>query len=390
MDGLLGIEKFEGFGFDPYLPYDSAPLQRIEGSSVQELRDAVRSRAPRMPGVYGMLDAAGRLIYVGKSKLLRSRLLSYFLPNSEDEKAGRIVQSTVEIVWETLPSDFASLLREQYLIRTFRPRFNVQGVPNRQKSLFLCLGRSPAAMFYVGNDLDPKAVAWEGPLLGANRVRRAADVLNRYFQLRDCSNQTSIQFGGQLPLFDLEIRSGCVRHEMQTCLGPCAGGCSQKQYDSAVQSAIAYLKGSPSVVALELKRKMELAATRQHFEQAARFRDDYQILEWLSKRLEEHGRIRTECTGIFPVSGDDGRSIWYCIRRGVVEQAIRGPKTARERPRAFREANDWLESGNRVGSRFVRREENLAIVASWFRKNPEARQSLFNPHERSSALSKVA
>ncbi len=69
------------------------------------------------------------------------------MPNHEDEKAGRIIQTAHTIVWETQPSEFAALLREQQLIRTFKPRFNVVGIPNRQKSLFLCLGKSPARPF---------------------------------------------------------------------------------------------------------------------------------------------------------------------------------------------------------------------------------------------------
>src|SRR5690606_25603617 len=118
------------------------------GSSAA-LRADVRRYVPRVPGVYGMLDTLGRLIYVGKSKCLRNRLLSYFLPNNEEDKAGRIVQSTCAIVWEYQPSDFAALLREQNLIRVFQPRYNVQGIPRRQQPIYVCLGHAPAEQFYT-------------------------------------------------------------------------------------------------------------------------------------------------------------------------------------------------------------------------------------------------
>ncbi len=227
---VFGHETFVNFGADFLLPHPQQELARIESSNQAELRDLVRKYAPKSPGCYGMIDAVGRLSYVGKSKFLRSRLLSYFMPNHEDEKAGRIIQTAHRIVWETQPSEFAALLREQQLIRTFKPRFNVVGIPNRQKSLFLCLGKSPAATFYVANEADSQAIAWEGPLVGAGRVRRAAEILNRGFKLRDCSNQTTMMFLDQRQLFDLEARAVCVRHEMKTCLGPCAFGCSKREY----------------------------------------------------------------------------------------------------------------------------------------------------------------
>ena len=119
-------DTFVDFGDDPLMPYGLGDLARISAARTEELKMLVSQYAPKMPGVYGMLDATGKLIYVGKSKLLRNRLLSYFMPNNSDEKAGRIVQNAETIVWEKQPSDFAALLREQMLIRRFQPRMNVE------------------------------------------------------------------------------------------------------------------------------------------------------------------------------------------------------------------------------------------------------------------------
>jgi excinuclease ABC subunit C len=376
-----GHEIFEDFGADYLLPFPAKVLARVESSKQAELRDLVRNYAPKSPGCYGMIDAVGRLIYVGKSKYLRSRLLSYFMPNHEDEKAGRIIQATHCVVWETQPSEFAALLREQQLIRMFKPRFNVVGIPNRQKSLFLCLGRSTAAMFYVANEADSQAIAWEGPLMGAGRVRRAAEILNRGFKLRDCSNQTTMLFLDQRQLFDLEARAVCVRHEMQTCLGPCAYGCSRRDYQNQVDAARGFLKGDSTGLVDELEKRMQLAAERLHYEQAARFREDHLVMKWLVKRLEDHARVRNRLTCIYPVKGIDGRDVWYFIRRGVVEHAIRAPKTKRGEPKAAQEVQRWLDSDNSIGTRYQRREETLAIVAGWFRKNPDEQKELLLPKE---------
>lgn len=376
MDALLQQECFVEFGYDSLMAWEPAPIQRVEGDSTELLRNAVRKQVPRLPGVYGMIDAIGRLIYVGKSKALRGRLLSYFMPTNEDEKSGRIVQAAVAIVYETQPSEFAALLREQFLIRKFQPRFNVQGIPNRQKPVFLCLGKSPAEMFYVANQPDPKCRAWDGPLFGSGRVRRAADVLNRFFRLRDCSSQTKFVFSDQLPLFDLEVRPGCLRHEIGNCLGPCIQGCSRSSYERHVDQARDFLRGKTAGVLERLEHVMTLASQRLHFEQAMRWREDLRVLTWLTRRLEEHERARHELTCVYPIESDDGRSHWYLIRRGVVEHAIRAPKSARDRKRAEREVTQWLSQDNHLGVQYQRREETLAIVSGWFRKFPDQRKIL--------------
>ena len=381
MDALLQHEVFKDFGDDRLMPYERSKTVRISHRSSEGLRDLVRRNVPREPGVYGMVDAIGRLIYVGKSKALRNRLLSYFMPTNEDEKAGRIIQSAEEIVWETNPSEFAALLREQHLIRAFRPRFNVQGIPNRQKSVFLCLGKSPVETFYVARDVDPKALAWEGPFVGSNRVHRAAEVLNRFFQLRDCSNQTKFQFSDQRSLFELEIRAACMRHEMATCLGPCAMACSRVAYQRQVDRAKRFLKGESQNVAEHLESQMQIAAERLHFEQAILYREDSRIIRWLSNRLTDHARAREQLTCIYPVTGQDGRDIWYLIRRGVIEHAVLSRNAGRVSRATIDEVQKWANCDNTLGVHFQRREETLAIVSGWFRKNPAEQKAIRLLHE---------
>jgi len=369
-------EVFTDFGADRLMPHSQSELCFVEHSRTEGLRDEVRRSTPKVPGVYGMIDAVGKLIYVGKSKALRNRLLSYFMPTQEGEKSGRIVQSAVRIVWETQPSEFAALLREQHLIRSFRPRFNVQGIPQRQRSVFLCLGRKPAETFYVSREVDPKAVAWEGPLMGANRVSRVADVLNRFFRLRDCSSKTTFYFSGQLQLFDLEIRPGCVRHEIGSCIGPCVQGCSRNSYQKQVDLATDFLLGRDESISDEIQRLMQMAAARLHFEQAGRYRDDLRIVKWMVNRLQDHARARDQLTCIYPVQGCDQRPIWYLIRRGVAEHAVEAPKTTKIPKSLEKQIRHWYESGNTVGADYVRCEENLAIVSGWFRKYSAEQQQL--------------
>lgn len=420
-EGIFDEEIFEDFGPDCYLPFPRHQVQRFDASIPQrrrptrivstrwpsisapiiidtlpsspepdevdnendlviaELRTGVKKNVPRVPGVYGMLDLRGRLIYVGKSKSLRGRLLSYFLPHNEEEKAGRIVQSTQSIVWEPQPSEFAALLREQYLIRHFQPRFNVQGMPKRQRPVFLCLGKPPAEMLYVSHLPDSRALACQGPLMGSGRVRRAVEVLNRIFGLRDCSNQTTFSFTDQLSLFDLSPRPGCLRLELQTCLGPCAGACNRAGYEKHVHQARAFLQGENDLPLRVLEQQMKLAAERQHFEQAVRLRDDLKHVQWLARKLEHFAEARQKFSFVYPVKGIDGRDCWYIVRHGELCAVLSAPRTKTELKKATRIVHDWLSEKPQVGKSIPSRPETVALISGWFRSNRTELKQVFAP-----------
>ena len=92
---------------------------------VARMRGVVRDGAEDRPGIYRMLSADGEVVYVGKSKRVRTRLLSYFRCAYPEDKGARILREATSIDWEYTPSEFAALLRELRLIKTFRPRLNV-------------------------------------------------------------------------------------------------------------------------------------------------------------------------------------------------------------------------------------------------------------------------
>ncbi len=99
-------------------------------------------------------------------------------------------------------------------------------------------------------------------------------------------------FLDQRQLFDLEARAVCVRHEMKTCLGPCAFGLFKTRVSTTSEAARAFLKGQSTKLVDELEARMRLAAERFHFEQAIRFREDHRVMSWLVKRLADHAQAR--------------------------------------------------------------------------------------------------
>ena len=388
MDAIISESRFTDFGIDLLNPYPCGGLRCVEASNSNNLREQVRKFLPREPGVYGMIDCLGRLIYVGKSKALRNRLLSYFLPGNEEDKSGRIVQTTTAIVWETLPNEFAALLREQSLIRQFQPRFNVQGIPRRQQSIYVCLGRGPAEQLYVSRRAESTASYMLGPLVGASRANRAVEVLNRVYGLRDCSSKQPCSFTDQLQLFDIDLRPGCLRLEIGTCLGPCIAACSRQEYGAQVQRAHDFLAGQ-EVSALHLLQDcMKLAAQRRHFERALQIQQDLQAVQWLSYRAADVALARDKYSFVYPVdaastksgtSGPSNRCVWYLIRNGMVDGALAAPQTKSQRESIGRMVRQWWSQPDLVGSQFASRPETLALVASWFRKHRKELRNIFQP-----------
>src|SRR5688572_11815409 len=108
------------------------------------MRSTVRDGAADRPGIYRMLSAEGEVLYVGKSKRVRSRLLSYFRCAYPEDKGARILRSAETIEWEYTPSEFAALLQELRLIKRFRPRYNVAMKRDGRNYSFIKLTKGPA------------------------------------------------------------------------------------------------------------------------------------------------------------------------------------------------------------------------------------------------------
>ncbi len=383
--GLFDADPFCGFGPSRFRPPDETPVgHRVRGRCEGRLCHGMRKAAPRLPGVYGMLDRRGRVIYVGKAKSLRARLLSYFRANSRDPKAGKILRHTRTLVWEQTNDEFAALLRELELIRRFRPRFNVlgqprpsgKGQPGPRRYLYLCLGKAPAPYAYLTRDPTGKEVARYGPLLGQGRAADAVRRLNDWFKLRDCPSTVRMAFADQPELFPDDRAPQCLRFDIGNCLGPCAGLCDRKGYTASVRAAKAFLDGRDRGVLKELTRRMTAAASELKFEQAIAARDRLALLTWLDERLTFLRTARAGGSFVYPLTGPEGGTVWYLIHRGEVQAALRAPRDAA----GFAAAGEAIARvfGERGGGAEVTFQtvDSVLLVHAWFRKYADERAKL--------------
>lgn len=337
------------------------------------MRTTVRDGAADRPGIYRMLSSEGEVLYVGKSKRVRSRLLSYFRCAYPEDKGARILRSAESIEWEYTPSEFAALLQELKLIKRFRPRYNVAMMRDARHYSFIKLTTGAAPKLIVVRGPTGEDVAtYYGPFVGAQRLGEAVRELNDVTMLRDCRTDLKMFFSDQRELFQLSRTPGCIRHEIAKCLGPCVGGCTAAEYDERVGLARAFLDGSDDGPLDVLRVKMERLSAEMEFERAAHYRDKLQRLEDLRAQF---GRLRFAVENLsfmYTVPGHEGEDRVYLIRRGVVKAELGKPRTSKDRRGMKQLVEDIFSQAGKPNAQVPTHEiDELLLLSSWFRRFPQ-------------------
>jgi excinuclease ABC subunit C len=359
------------FGPSRYLPGAEPPLHRIDGSRSRTLRGLVRRDAPRRPGVYGMLNEDGEIIYVGKAKSLRNRLLSYFRCRSRDPKAGHIIARSRSLIWEFVPNEFTALLRELELIRRWRPRFNWQGQPDRDRYSYLCVGRPPAACLFIARQPPKNTLAVFGPIRPLRRYHEAVRFLNQRFRLRDCPSRQPMHFADAPGLFDESLRPGCLRLDLGTCLAPCAGQCTSEEYGDAVGRALAFLQGNDQALFAEMEAEMAKASDSLAFEQAASLRDQLENLRRMLRFLQRLREAQERPAFVYESASMKDNFVWQVIHSGRIMMTVQRPETANERRRVERAIRETIAQRGPAPVIVPAELDELLLIAAWFRKHPE-------------------
>lgn len=324
------------------------------------------------------------MLYVGKSKRVRTRLLSYFRAKAS-EKAWRIVQETKAVDWEYVPSEFASLLRELELIKRYRPPFNV-----RQKRdgiyVFLKMTDGPAPRLHVVRRVTDKPGTYFGPFRGGQRIVDAVRELNGVLMLRDCRTSIPILFADQQDLFGVDRAPACARHELRRCLAPCAAKCTESEYGRNVARAMRFLEGEATEPLEELDRRMRDAAARMQFEHAAAIRNRILRLEALRAEFQALHQTLDSLSFLYCVPGahDDHRV--YAIRSGSIRGVYPAPKTAAQKRRLLKcAAAHYALPEPPSETTAPRRIEEILLVAHWFRTRADESERTY-PQSRWSEL----
>jgi excinuclease ABC subunit C len=372
------VEEFRGFGRSEFWPFRGRLKSLSVGEDLVEVRRSLRESCPARSGVYGMIDSGGRLIYVGMSIALRKRLVTYFQGGAAIRKECRIAGDTDRLVWEVVGHELASQLRELELIRRHQPRFNVKGRQPDRPLGYIYISREDVPRVRTARRV-PKGVryAW-GPLAINWRIKEALEVANRYFKLSDCPASVPMHFADQGNLFSLELRPECLRHEMGTCLGPCAGECTRTQYLAQLRAARAFLDGRNSAPLVQFDRDLHDAAQLCQFEKAASLRDRLERLQYLHNRLEILREPPLPSRFVYPVSLGRGR-VSYLLAGGRVMGATPIPGSGEEADKCLRRLQQVYRFEEGVEATADRPARQ--IVTAWFRTNRDELRTILSPDE---------
>ena len=344
----------------------------LPATDLEQLRHRVRALAENRPAVYRMTDAMGRVIYVGKAKRLRTRLLTYFRADYPDDKAARILYAAGDIAWDYVPSEFAAYLGELRQIRKFRPYFNHRGNVTR-RSVLIKISNDIAPRVYAGATVARDDARCYGPFRSMARTLEAVRTLNDLLELRDCKAEMPAVFAGQADLFDQPRQAACMRHEFGVCSGPCAGFVTQLAYRQRVETAMAFLEGRTIQPIDRVVQAMQVAAAEARFEVAARWREKFEQLEWLLAATSRARSARDLLTFVYRDPGDFGDDRVYLVRQGVVRASFPYPNTPIEHE-AFRAvvAEEAARPSPPTGPLPLEAIDEILLLMSWFRAHPEA------------------
>ena len=344
----------------------------LPSTDLDQLRQRVRALAENRPAIYRMTDALGRVIYVGKAKRLRTRLLTYFRAEYPDDKAARILYAASNISWDYVPSEFAAYLGELRQIRKFRPHFNYRGNVTR-RSVLIKISDDVAPRVYAGATVAKNDACCYGPFRSLGRTLEAVRTLNDLLGLRDCTLEMPAVFAGQVDLFDQPGQAKCMRHEFGFCAGPCAGLVTRRAYQERVETAMAFLEGRTIQPIDRVVTAMQTASAEARFEVAARWREKFEQLEWLLAATSRARSARDLLTFIYRDPGDFGDDRAYLVRQGVVHATFPYPSTPIEQE-AFRAvvADEVAKPAAPAGPLPLESIDEILLLMSWFRAHPEA------------------
>jgi excinuclease ABC subunit C len=337
------------------------------------MRDHVGLHVRDRPGVYHMTSPDGEIIYVGKAKRLRTRLLGYFRAEYPAEKGARIIRDAGDVHWAYQPSEFAALLEEMRLIKLWRPRHNVMMKRDALHYAFVRVlpGAAPRFQVVRGAGSDTQGIYY-GPFRGAVQLDEALRELNDALGLRDCRMDMRMHFADQTEMPIAAPRTpGCIRHEIGKCLGPCIGATTHAQYHARLALARDFLEGNDDGPIEALRTAMETSSERLEFERAAALRDKIARLESLR---EQFGRLRfavESLSFVYTVPGFDNDDRAYVIRKGRVRGVFPVPRTPDERRVFAGHAAEVFTPTERKGAPVPAHEvDELMLLSSGFRKFP--------------------
>ena len=250
------------------------------------------------PGVYRMLDAEARVLYVGKARNLKARVSNYARPSGHSGRIARMIRETASMMFLTTRTETEALLLEQNLIKQLKPRYNVLLRDDKSFPYILITSAHEAPQLVKHRGARAGKGDYFGPFASAGAVFRTVNAMQRAFLLRSCSDS----------YYENRTRP-CLQFQIKRCSAPCTGEISLEDYGKLVSEARDFLSGRSRAIRRRLAVEMTEAAEALEFEQAARLRDRISALSAIQGEQNINPRTVPEAD-VFAICEEAGQ---FCI-----------------------------------------------------------------------------
>jgi excinuclease ABC subunit C len=263
-----------------------------QGKAMEQIRHKL-ALLPDQPGCYLMKNGEGQIIYVGKAKVLKNRVRSYF-SGSHDGKTQKLVSEIRDFEYIVTASNTESLILECNLIKEYFPRYNVL-LKDDKSFPYLKITHEAHPRLEVTRRIVKDKGKYFGPYPNAYAATETKKLLDRLYPLRKCNTMPD---------------KVCLYYHMGQCVAPCEFTVDQAVYEEMVGEISRFLNGGHTEIKRELKRKMELAAEGLEFERAREYRDQIVAIESLMEKQTINMADAMD-RDVFGYSTDKG---WMCVQ----------------------------------------------------------------------------
>lgn len=266
------------------------------------------SSIPLSPGIYIYKDEKGKILYVGKARVLRKRVLSYFRPSGLSAKTKAMLEKAKTVEYLTTTTEREALLLEASLIKKHRPHYNIVLRDDKNYFLFRINTKQPFPRLEFTRRVKKDGARYYGPFTSALAARETWKFLHRAFPLRRCTDRGMKN----------RVRP-CLYYHMNQCPAPCMGLASSEEYKMSVQKICDLLSGRSEQMLSQMRTEMENASDNLDFEKAAQIRDQIRAVERTVERQAAilPGAADMDVIGIHQAEKGLGLGIIF-VRNGAV------------------------------------------------------------------------
>jgi excinuclease ABC subunit C len=228
---------------------------------------------PNTPGVYQYFDTAGKIIYVGKAKNLKSRVSSYFVNGQQHSaKTQILVRHIADIKTINVDTEMDALLLENSLIKKYQPKFNIQ-LKDDKTYPWICIRNEPFPRIFYTRQVVKDKSEYFGPYHSVKMIKTLLDLFHRSFDIRNCNHKlSSTNIGSR------EFKTA-VEYYIGNCQGCCQGEVTSEEYDYRIQQVKKILKGNIKVVLDHLRERLSGYVANYEFEKAHDLKERIQLIE---------------------------------------------------------------------------------------------------------------